>query len=318
MVTHSSCNLEGKYESPCSHSIDWLAGTSIALLVLVMAVAAEGADAEPFAVLESQGLKLPDASVELRHPSIDASLDPSQRRAVVEQLAGRLGSRFSSDSVSAPVAIDIETIKDSLAQPIGHDIRSDFVAFAQLSNLREREMLEQLFGPETNSPDEGSLDGFVSREVPDDVLQQAGVQRDVEGNVSYIYLEIPLLKKVLIRGVVRVEKRVSTESIELVWFIDPRFASAGEYANRWTELVRDPVGKLTEGKSHAYSGWGGWVGVYQVDPEIHMLLVQSQMVMHEPQQWFSGSNLLRSKLPLTIQENARTFRRKLRNNTSQP
>jgi hypothetical protein len=36
------------------------------------------------------------------------------------------------------------------------------------------------------------------------------------------------------------------------------------------------------------------------------------MLMHEPTQWFSGSNFIRSKLPLAIQEGARSFRRSLR------
>jgi hypothetical protein len=35
------------------------------------------------------------------------------------------------------------------------------------------------------------------------------------------------------------------------------------------------------------------------------------MVLGEPEAWFQGSNLLRSKIPLTVQEGVRTLRRRL-------
>ena len=41
------------------------------------------------------------------------------------------------------------------------------------------------------------------------------------------------------------------------------------------------------------------------------VLVEYHLVFEEPQGWFGGSNLLRSKLPLVCQDGVRKFRRRM-------
>ena len=41
------------------------------------------------------------------------------------------------------------------------------------------------------------------------------------------------------------------------------------------------------------------------------LFVEYHLVFDEPKAWFGGANLLRSKLPLMVQDNIRKFRREL-------
>ena len=42
-----------------------------------------------------------------------------------------------------------------------------------------------------------------------------------------------------------------------------------------------------------------------------LVVVESRMVIGEPQAWFQGSNLLRSKIPIITQDGVRTLRRRL-------
>ncbi len=42
------------------------------------------------------------------------------------------------------------------------------------------------------------------------------------------------------------------------------------------------------------------------------LFFEMHVVIHEPEAWFGGPNLLRSKMPLVIQENVRNLRRRLK------
>ena len=41
------------------------------------------------------------------------------------------------------------------------------------------------------------------------------------------------------------------------------------------------------------------------------MFIECHMIFDEPRGWFGGANLLRSKLPLAVQEEVRNFRRRL-------
>jgi hypothetical protein len=73
---------------------------------------------------------------------------------------------------------------------------------------------------------------------------------------------------------------------------------------------------LDQTDSHPYEGAGGYMHVAKLSDPSGACLIETWMVLHEPTEWFRGSNLLRSKLPLMIQESVRKFRRHLGEITS--
>ncbi len=286
-----------------------------------------------FSELTERGLEFTDQQrVTLSPATLQPGMTDGERTEALVKLAGKQKwDRFARDAVTAPVVVDIDTIDDPSGERLGLRVHSAFVAYTTLETLGDRDLMEETFGPAPvhSTEDNSALrddekGGDVKRDVEDDTVRvvmrelpaaeliQLGFAKQAEqGQASFAYIELPLLNKVLLRGVIRIEKHERADAVEFAWRLDPSFNPDKKYASRWTRLERDAVGKLIEGDSFPYTGCGGWMGVYEIDPEKKQLLVESQLLLREPTDWFAGSNFLRSKLPLSLQENARTFRRKI-------
>lgn len=296
------------------------------LLTTVASVPLHAQGADLFSELIERGLEFTDQQrVTMSPATLQPGMTDSERTEALAKLAGKQKwGRFARDAVTAPVVVDIDTIDDPSGERLGLRVHSAFVVYTTLETLRDRDLMEETFGPapidspqrDTEKSDGAASDAMrvVMHELPAAELSQLGFAEQAEraqGLASFAYVELPLLNKVLLRGVIRIERREREGAIEFAWRLDPSFNSDTKYASRWTRLERDAVGKLVEGDSFPYMGCGGWMGIYEIDPEKKQLLVESQLLLREPTQWFAGSNFLRSKLPLTLQENARTFRRKI-------
>ena len=301
-----------------------LLGNCLVAAMASSSLHAQGADL--FSELSERGLEFTDQQrIALPLPTLQSAMTDRERTEALEKLAGKLKwDRFSRDAVTAPVVVDIDTIDDASGERLGLNVHSAFVAYTTLETLRDQDLMEETFGP---APiDSTTLDSekrkaaasdamrVVMRELSATELTQLGFAEQAaltRSNVSFAYIELPLLNKVLVRGVIRIEKRQPAGAVEFAWRLDPSFNADEKYASRWTRLERDEVGKMVEGGSFPYTACGGWMGVYEIDREEKQLLVESQLLLREPTEWFAGSNFLRSKLPLMLQENARSFRRKI-------
>ncbi|MCA9132764.1 MAG: hypothetical protein KDA45_06405 [Planctomycetales bacterium] len=269
-----------------------------------------GSEPDLFTQLSEQGLSLGEqATWKLPGPTLAQDQSPEQRNAALETLAGKQGwARFARNSIMAPVAVDIEALQDKQGNRWGHDIHTAFMVHADLQQFRQEDLLEQLLGPPPTleDPSTGGIEALSAEE-----LRAVGISLPADSNESYVYIELPLLNKIIVRGVLHLAQRERAGAYEVAWQLDPRFSAVEKYAPRWHKLERNAVGRPTEGPAHPYLGLAGRVGVYQLDTAPSQLLVESRMLLREPEAWFAGSQFLRSKLPLSVQENARRLRRKL-------
>ncbi len=244
----------------------------------------------------------------LPKPSLQAGQDAAARKAILEDLAGGRGwKNFSRKSVMAPVAIDVKYIKDANGERIGHQAHSAFIVHAALESLKDEELMKQVFGEPEDVED---AEDFVVEELKEEELESSGID-PVGENESYGTIQMPLLKRVIIRGVVHTERLLGDDSVIIVWEIDPRFTSDDSGRNTWALINRDDLGNKQEGEQQPYQGAGGYMVVSRLTELPGACLVESHLVLHEPPEWFRGSNVLRSKLPILMQESARSFRRKL-------
>jgi hypothetical protein len=76
-------------------------------------------------------------------------------------------------------------------------------------------------------------------------------------------------------------------------------------------MTRTETGPLQLGSPSPYTAAGFYLKVTRLIEPAGAALIEYHMVFDEPNGWFGGANLLRSKLPLVIQEEVRNFRRRL-------
>ena len=120
-----------------------------------------------------------------------------------------------------------------------------------------------------------------------------------------------LFDRVQLQATLAGEQTRTPESVLVAMRIDPRFDDDRQFPNRWLPLVRDEAGtqkrasrtpitrpadtsRRRDSKSRPAPCWSSIT-----------------LAFDEPADWFSGANLLRSKLPIVCQDGVRKFRRRL-------
>lgn len=274
-----------------------------------------------------------DLSFPLPEPtfvSIDGvPLAEDDAKQALEKIAGRHGvKRFVRDSVVAPISVNTDSIKNDAGERIGHFIDVAFVVYQSIEQIRKSDALDDFKSdPDSTKPTveiadaDGAdeLDKNKTRQLTDEELAAAGVELD--GKFETLgHLQLPLLGKVVVRGVARARRSIwsaddESAPIILTWLLDSRFAAENpepdSISNQWRPIERNSVGEKQLGPPHPYAGMGGYVAITPVPGEEQASMVEMRFVIHEPHDWFAGRNLLRSKLPILIQDRVRNLRREL-------
>lgn len=219
-------------------------------------------------------------------------------------------SSFARDSVVAPTSIDLDYVRADNGQRIGHRIHFAFVVHQDFATLRDPETLRELLPDAAGNAD--SEKEFESGPVSPETLAARQID-NVEEGTTFHEVAAQLLDRVTLSGVVRCERVAGDDFIAIAWLFDPRFTDAvsepAGVRNVWVPLLRDDLGRRQTGSPRSYRGAGGYLIVSELSEIKGATLVEAEAVLHEPADWFSGSNLLRSKLPQIIQASVRRFRR---------
>lgn len=257
------------------------------------------------------------------------SVDATTAENAFEQIAGRHGvKRFARDSIVAPISVQTDSIKNAAGKRIGHFIDVAFVVAESIAEIRNSEALDDF---KSDPNDEQKPVDFTNQDDPDEFeknktrsltrkeLAEHGIT--LEGKYEALgYLQMPLLSRVVVRGVARARRSVWSSEDEnapilLTWLLDSRFGSdspeAESISNQWRAIERTDVGEKVLGPPQPYAGMGGYVAITPVPGDPQASIIQLRFVIHEPQAWFNGRNLLRSKLPILIQDRVRNLRREL-------
>ena len=258
--------------------------------------------------MTTKGIQLTeDVTHVLPAPSVDLKMDAETRKANLEKLTrGRGWTQFARKSTNAPVTINLKYIQSPSGERIGHQIHFAFVVHATLETLKDKDLMKSM-ASEEEKPEDADL--YKMDEISVEKLKEFGTTP--AKNNSYGFVQSPLMNRVIIRGTIRTEQVISDDSVLVTWEMDPRFTNAKEFANTWSSIKRDRLGKKVQSDPKPYQGAGGYMHVSKLPEVDGAVLVESQMVIHEPTDWFSSSTALRSKMPLLIQNTARDFRRKL-------
>lgn len=256
------------------------------------------------------GLKLDgDARSKLPAPSL-ASDDPSQQKAILRRLAAEEYNldELTRNSVVAPFILKINDVKKDdrkKDRPQDNCYRLDlwFVAYGRLDMFDEKELEQRLIQL-------GRSDIAIRLLEPAE-LKARGIRPPEQAQERYSHSSYTLLDRVQLRLTSRHFWSRTETSLLFAGLSDERFLKDKTFPNQWRPIDKgqDPM-PLGPAEPYPYS-----IGYYQKITRLAepagALLVEYHALFVEPAGWFRGTNLLRSKLPLLIQSEVRTFRREL-------
>jgi hypothetical protein len=204
----------------------------------------------------------------------------------------------------------MKSVKNKSGTRTGQIVDVWFVVYGQLDEI-EKHLREEMKRTQPHRSDEGQ-----GRALNADDLAVRGIEPPTEDDPAgprYGYFETSLLERVRLSGVTRSTSTRQEKSFLAAFVLDERFLDDREFPNQWRPIKTNELGKQYLGDPEPYSGCGGYVKATELIEPSGALLVEAHVVFNEPHGWFDGANLLRSKLPLVIQERVRDFRRELEN-----
>ena len=276
------------------------------LLSALLFLGDEPADNPLATELVKKGLVLPQGPVNLPTPVMKDGLTGAEQMAVIEKLTPNYTNFIRNKDVS-PMVLKIEPIEGSNKERIGQKVDLYFVAYGKLKSAVSSDVMERLLGNPKANIGKGDA-AFLSEADPKKRNITLAKAKDVEERFTILNFE--LLDKVQLSGVGRAFKTNGTKTIVSAMQLDPRFAKDKEFPNQW-QPVNLKDGAKVLGPAKSYEGFGGYVRMTELKQPPGALFVEFHLVMNEPKEWFGGRNLIKSKLPLAIQERVRSFRRQL-------
>jgi hypothetical protein len=255
------------------------------------------------------GLKVNGMQAKLPLPTF-ASDEPAEQKATLRKLAGDMYDldELTRNSVVAPYILKINELKDPNAkdgQPRDNCYQLDlwFVAHSSLDKFDAKDMEKRLI--------QLSRGDIAIQLLKAEELKARGIRAPESDHERYSHSSYTLLDRVELKMTTRQFWSQTDKSVLLAGQSDERFLKDKMYPNQWRSIdkTEDPP-KLGPVEPYAHT-IGSYQKVMKLAEPPGALLIEYHGIFIEPAGWFRGTNLLRSKLPLLIQSEVRTFRREV-------
>lgn len=283
------------------------------LLLALAAWAGDDGAANPlFRGLVERGVSIEEKTVKLPEPSLPDGLDAKEQTRIIERLVSKKYSydQFVRQSPVAPFLLEMNTREATPGKAAGagrvQQVDLWFVAYGDLQTVSDRQLLNQLAGGNRSS--HARFESLTDDELHRRNLS-AGDEQDFKE--SYSHIELPVLDKVQVSGIVHAATTHARGAAVAAVVLEPALADDADFPARWRPIARGESGEPKLGKPQAYTGLAAYVRVAELQEPAGAIWIECHLIFDEPQDWFHGANLLRSKLPLVVQDSVRNFRRKL-------
>ncbi len=251
-------------------------------------------------------------TVKLPAPILKDSLDAGQQHEVLLELCGseRPLEDLLRDSVTAPFLLKVRDQKSSNATIRIVDLW--FVVRGDLKSLDPVEVASQASG---KSIEAGNM-RFESRILTAEELKPHGRSSQHTQDLSrwFVHLKGRLLDRIALEATHEAVATRTRQSMVIASRSDPVFDSDATLGNRWWTIGKD--GK--EGSRHSYPGGMSYAKISRLERPQGSLLVEYHAVFSEPEAWFQGAPILRSKFAPIAQDQIRRLRRELLKNRLKP
>lgn len=265
---------------------------------------------ELYETLINKGTELaPRETIKLPKPTLEDGLDQAaQHQAVKTLLDGRYDwETFTRKAVVSPFLLKISD-DNREAGEIARRVDLYFVTFGPLSTLAGENYLQEQLNLAA-AGEQGTDNGHVRILSAEDLGKRKMPTSQEPSDPRWVAVESTLLGKVLINLTTQNVKTETSDSVVIASLADPRFLDDAEYPNRWRSLTTDDAGRRQIGPPQPYGGLASYAKVTRLVEPAGALFVEYHIAFAEPQGWFHGANLLRSKLPIVSQDMVRRFRR---------
>jgi hypothetical protein len=255
--------------------------------------------------LLEKGIPIADKeSAKLPAPTMADGLDKAEQAKVLKTLAG---DDYPLDellraSVVAPHIYKFRAVDAGAADGRGRGIDLWFIAYGNLDRLPSKTLQAQFLG--------GANRVTPLKEAD---LTRRGIKLSAEKELeeSYMYVVASILDRVQVSSTNHGMISRTKDSIVVATRLDPRFAKDTDFPNQWRPITIQEDGKESLGPPQPYEGTGMYIKLTRLHEPAGAVFVEFHQVFVEPKKWFDAPNMLKSKLPIVIQSEVRTFRREL-------
>jgi hypothetical protein len=257
------------------------------------------------------GLKAGGKVVALPTPTLQDDFDAERRRSALLALCGseQAMNDLLRDSVTAPYILKVRDAKTT--DSIIRSIDLWFVVRADLSKLDPVKLISQA---DERAVEVGNM-RFEQRMLSADDLKPRNRVARLEGDAPHWFVQLKsrLLDRIAFEAVDEAMATRTDDSMIIAAQIDPAFNAPGEPSNHWKNLAENgPANPFQGSVSYAKISKLNWKDA----PDA--LLVELHAAFAEPEAWFQGAPILRSKFAPVAQDQVRRLRRELLKQRSQP
>jgi hypothetical protein len=257
-----------------------------------------------FKSLLDAGVPIGTAKAKLPKPTMPDGLDGTKQTEIVKGLLGKDYdyAEFTRQAINAPQYLKIADVLPADPKAPGRTVDTWFVAYGDFKSLDDDKFLEKLTGS-----GKGVGGGKAVGLTPAD-LKKRNVPAPANPNAEgYGHVEFDFLDKVRLEATGHATWSRTADSVVVAAEVDPRFQDDKEFPNRWSPLTK-ASGELKAGPPNPWGGAATYIKVTKLREPAGAVFVEQHTVFAEPNGWFDGANLLRSKLPIAVQNAVRTFR----------
>lgn len=279
------------------------------MFTAVLCLALTAAAQQPKSVLDeltADGLDIPGVGKhKLPQPALGFGESDEKLKAKLKEFVDQR-PEFLDSSRGAPHRLDrVGDIVDRSGKVHGRQFHLYFAAHGNIKHLDEHGLVNSLLGMKGGKKAKGAKDLDY---LDDADLKARGIVPATikDGEERYSLLDMEMLEKAKIDGVLRSRKQWVDGSLVTTMVLDPRFADDKQHPNRWRAIEKN-----TLGPPQPYSGFGGYVKATPVPGMKNVIFLEMHFALAEPHAWFGGRNLIAARLPIATKDNVANLRKKL-------
>jgi hypothetical protein len=262
-----------------------------------------------YTIVLGEGLRAGDQTIKLPAPRVVDGADLEKQQAALREVAGsqQAADELLRASVTAPHMIKVRDIKAG-----GSIIRVVDLWFVVYGDLAQVDPALEAARSDNKSVEVANL-RFETRLLDAQALRPSKVDPPAHlpgADEWFAHIHGRLLDRIEFGVTNRVVASRSAESMVIASRTDPSFGTDGPLGNEWNHLPTPSNPKPDESKQ-PYLGGLSYAKISRLSVKPGALLVEMHAAFAEPEGWFQGAPILRSKLSVAAQDQIRALRRSL-------